>query len=976
MAWRPAIVMLFGALLLGASPAGDLENYSYRVWGAQDGLPEETVQAITQTPDGYLWVGTSGGLARYDGFQFTVFNRANTPAFRDDSVQALYPDGDSLWIGTEGGGLLRFEKGTFQHFGRESGLTDGFIRAVRRDRRGTLWVGTDVGLFRWNGRGFDRVDGRDGVPAMAVHDIAEERSGKLWVGGSALFLLDGRTAREVRFRGWMAQNTIKSLLQSRDGTLWVGTVAGLHRIAAGDPVRDPVQVHPEGHGVYALLEDHDGSVWAGWHGRGWNRYLPGDWRTLKSPGLLPGDIFCLFEDAEFNLWAGTTRGLVRISREIVNTVTPDDGGDHSVLTVYPAPDGAVWLVTQYGLFRQYGEHLTRFHVPGAGGPFRVRNVLIDRRGDLLIGTGGWGFLRVRGTSVTRYTSHEGLVNDFIRVFHEDRKGALWIGTDNGISKWDGQRLRNFRVQEGLAYGSVRDIHELANGDLWIGTDGGVSLLRNDAFVDDPILHRVGPEKVWTIYEDPEGTLWFGTRGGGLFRVRQGTVTRFTTADGLPTDSIYQILPDAKGDMWISSGAGLFRINPGRLVERAQAYGEVVSAVDDGLEIGGINGGRQPAGCRTASGEIWFPSTKGAVRIQPEIVLPKHRLPIVLEQVLADGHSVRVAPHLTLPPGEGRLEIHYTAPSMRAPVHFRYRLVGFDRQWTDAGSRRVASYTNLAPGYYEFRVVAMTMDGTAGNSETSLAVDWRPHLYQTVWFRVACALMGVLLVAALLRLRLNETHRRYQAVLTERNRLAREMHDTLIQGCVGVSTLLEAASTMKDASPSPIDDLLDRARAEIRATLDEARHAVWEWRQTSADRQDLCLAVRQIALQAGAHNGFSIQTEIQGASAPLDLRAERALLLVAKEALRNVVAHAKARNVLVRLTFSQFEAEVEIADDGCGFDSQADLPPEDGHFGIVGMKERVQELGGRFSIASQPGRGTTVRAKFPLLSAKQTMAGAV
>jgi signal transduction histidine kinase len=271
---------------------------------------------------------------------------------------------------------------------------------------------------------------------------------------------------------------------------------------------------------------------------------------------------------------------------------------------------------------------------------------------------------------------------------------------------------------------------------------------------------------------------------------------------------------------------------------------------------------------------------------------------------------------------------------------------------------------------------MTMDGTAGNSETSLAVDWRPHLYQTTWFRGACALMGVLLVTALLRLRLNETHRRYQAVLSERNRLAREMHDTLIQGCVGVSTLLEAASTMKDASPGPIDDVLDRARAEIRVTLDEARHAVWEWRQTSADRQDLRTAVRQMARQTGAHNGFSIHTEFQGASAPLDLRAERALLLVAKEALRNVVAHAKAHNVLMRLTFSQSEVEVEIADDGCGFDSQDGVSPEGGHFGIIGMKERVQELGGRFSIVSQPDQGTVVRARFPLSSAKQTLAGSV
>jgi signal transduction histidine kinase len=381
----------------------------------------------------------------------------------------------------------------------------------------------------------------------------------------------------------------------------------------------------------------------------------------------------------------------------------------------------------------------------------------------------------------------------------------------------------------------------------------------------------------------------------------------------------------------------------------------------------MNGGVQPAGAMLASGEMWFPSAKGAVRI--EHGAPDHRSapPVQIEQVLADDRAAPFSKSLVLTPGRGKLEIHYTAIRLRSPdrIRFKFRMEGFDQGWTDAGQRRVAYYTNLPAGKYLFRVVAYEMDDPRGATEQVLGIEWRPHFYKTAWFPALCGLAALAMAWVWYRLHVRNLRQRFAAVLEERNRLAREMHDTLIQGCVGVSALLEAASSAREVSPSIGDELLDRARNEVRATVDEARLAVWNLRQNAGE--GLAPAISQLARRLSLETGIPIRFESSGSPLELGAETERSLLMIVREALQNSLRHAAPKYVSVALRSDRRGLQVEIEDDGRGFDLSIINSSNGRHYGLIGMRERAEWLGGRLSLTSSPGKGTQVRLSVPKIN---------
>jgi signal transduction histidine kinase len=381
----------------------------------------------------------------------------------------------------------------------------------------------------------------------------------------------------------------------------------------------------------------------------------------------------------------------------------------------------------------------------------------------------------------------------------------------------------------------------------------------------------------------------------------------------------------------------------------------------------MNGGVQPAGALTAAGQLWFPSTKGAVRIEPDGPDLGGAPPVLIERALADSRDVPLGAGLRLAPGEGKLEIHYTAIRLRSPerTRFKYWMEGFDPDWTDAGQRRVAYYTNLPPGDYRFHVVAYDMNDPGNAAEQTLSLHWQPHFYQTAWFLALCALLVLTAVWGLYRLHVRNLRRRFAAVLDERNRLAREMHDTLIQGCVGVSALLEAASSAQDVSPGISRELLDRARSEVRAAVDEARLAVWNLRQGSGSGAGLVRAVSQLTHRISLETGIPVTFESSEAPPALGAEGERSLLMLIREALYNAVRHAAPKHLSVRLSFDRGGLYVEIVDDGCGFDPAVIFSSEGRHYGLIGMRERVEKLGGEFLLTSSPGKGTQVHLSIPL-----------
>lgn len=980
---------LLGLVLfaLAACPANgshaqkSIWEYDRRVWKLPDGLPEGIIQAITQTQDGYLWIGTRNGLARFDGFRFTVFDHTNTSALHDDSVLALWrTSNDVLWIGTEGGGLLRFSHGSFESFRAPQGLTNGFVRAIHEDGQGNLLVGTDDGLFRLSGGQFVRVDGQGAIPLMSVHAITVDEQGRTWVGGWGLFQLENGQAKQVRLGSSTASQEIKSIFQSTDHTLWVGTVAGLYRLKDGVITHIPIDSAVEAD----ICEDHAGNLWVGWVGGGLSRFQSGHLDTYRAPAVLPGNtVLSIFEDSDRNLWVGTDNGLLRLSYTGVSILQSRSGqalGDDSTIyenvgTIYEDREGTIWIANGH-LYRVSGQQIVPFTgLPSKFSDLKIRTVFKDSKGVLWIGTGGQGVVALGKGWAQQYTEKEGLVNVFIRAFCEDRRGSLWIGTDGGVARWDGKHFQGFKTPEGLAYLSVRAIVEGEDGNLWVGTDGGLSRIHNSAFVRDPSLDRLHGERIWAIHEDAQGVLWVGTRGDGLFRLKDGKLWHYTTQCRLPNDSIYQILEDRRGNLWMSSPGGVFRGSLRNLNDVAAGTANklevAVYGTSGGLPIAGANGGLQPAGTSTRTGELWFPTFRGAIRIQPDEVQSSHPRLALIERVIGDGRVIPLSSPGEIRPGDGQLEIYYTAPSLQAPerTRFKYMLEGFDHQWTHAGERRVAYYTNLPPGHYRFRVVAYDADNMIESPEADFSFTWSAHFYQTIWFYVLCGLCIISMAWTAFRIHLGQTRARYAMILAERARLAREMHDTVIQGCVGVSTLLEAISGFEQSAPDLVSEFLERARMQIRQTLNEAREAVWDLRHSWLEGERIEPALSRLAKQLERETGAEVTTEVVGSPCPLNPQVKSNLLLAAREAARNSLAHGNARNVAIRLSYGTDQLCLEVTDNGCGFDPESDSISPEKHYGIVGMRERIEQLGGTFQVLSRRLEGTHVIASIPLGSSR-------
>jgi ligand-binding sensor domain-containing protein len=975
---RIAAVLLAAAISALAYPPNDPASsdalpFSRRVWLSADGLPEDFAQALAQTPDGYLWIGSSGGLVRFDGVRFTVFHSRNEPAFRDDSVYCLLVSHDGvLWVGTEGGGLLRYSGGKFRAFGPAEGLTNGFVRVIYEDRTGTLWVGTDDGLYRLEGERLSRVDQRGGIPHVAVHSIWQDREGRLLVGGSGLLILSGDRAEYYTSQEAGADNSIRTIRQTRDGAVWIGTIAGLRRLPhgiSGNPFASPKLIHDAN--VDFLAESRHGALWIGTYGSGLLRYENGRMTRLSAPSALPhGNVLSVFEDSEDNVWVGTQGGLERLSPSDAETITTPDRSPQSINTVYQDPQGPLFVAALNGrLFRVAGHSLAPAPLPAALAGVPVRNVFRDSRNALWLGTDGRGVFRLADAAVTRFTVNQGLVNDFIRAFLEDRDGSLWIGTDGGLSRLHDGAFRNFDARDGLAYGSIRALALDRDGSLLVATDGGLSRFRDQAFRPDPLLDRLRGEKIWSICPGSQGGLWIGSHGAGLFLAKNGKLAHWTTANGLPTNTIDFIAGTPDGKLWMSGPGGVFSAVAAELERLSDAAagmpGVRVYGAADGLATTQMNGGVQPAGAVSPTGVFWFPSTSGVVSIRPQPEVARTAPPVLIEEALADDRPVPIGQGIRVGPGSGKLEIRYTAIRLRAPelARFKYWLEGFEPDWTEVGPRRVAYYTNVPPGTYRFHVVAYGLNDPEHASERILEIRWAPHFYQTGWF---AALSGLALGGACwggYRLHVRNIRQRFSAVLEERSRLAREMHDTVIQGCVGVSALLEAASSAQAVSPDIATELLDRARQEVRTTVDDARAAVWNLRRNSDHWGDLGAEISRLGSRIALETGIPVRVDVSGTSVTLAEDAGRSLILLIREALQNAVRHAGPTELTVTVAFDRQELRIEVHDNGCGFESRA--ASGDGHYGLLGMRERVSRLGGDLDVESSPADGTWVRLRVPL-----------
>lgn len=944
-------------------------------FGVQDGLPEQIIQALAQTPDGSLWVGTPGGLSRFNGSSFVTFSAANEPAFHGNSVYALLTasDGD-LWVGTEGSGLLRYRKGVFRAFGASDGLTDPFVRTVMEQSPGVLLIGTNNGFFRLADEHAERLDGSNGIPALAVNALARSRDGTLWIGGSGLLSQRNGVWKQWSLPGERSRNRVKSLLATADGALWVGTVSGLYRSPDG---RAPFVTVPGIHGtVRAMRLGEDGTLWVSIVGQGGFGYT----LAARTPWLVPklklnNTVLSFLEDGEGDLWVGTQSGLLRMAHTPISVVALKDSPDSDFGTVYRDRIGTLWAASAH-LFQVRNGTTERTDLPeleSAGA--KVRNVLEDRSGVMWFGTEGSGLWSNQAGVWHHFTTANGLANNFSRVLLESRDGSLWIGTDEGVSHLVHGVFHNLGLKQGLAYFSIRSMLEDRRGDLWIGTEHGLSRWHAGTLVHDSVTEAMQHERVWAMHEDAAGGLWFGTRDDGLFHLRNRHLTHWMKRDGLASNAVYAIVEDASGRFWMSGSQIVAVMRRVDLEGAPQPHRPPQVTVYRSPSGPGTQmfGGMQDAGTQTADGLLWFPSNEGLIRIAPQPAPPRPLARMIVDHVQADGRPFASAEPIRLAPGTGRLEIAYAPLMLRSQdlMRFRYQLVGFDHDWTEAGSRRSAEYTNLPPGHYTFRVQGYEMDQPSRVSEADLLIEKRPAFYATWWFRVGIVLLIAVLVLLLHRLRVRGLKRQFAVVLKERSRLAREMHDTLIQGCTSVSAALEATARSRASQQKPLEPLLDLARTQIRETLQEARAAVWNLRHgetgVPSPGDELEQLVERMCQQIGTEFGVPVRCEKTGPPPLSSQGARHEVLMIVREAVHNAVMHGRPNQVKLRFGSTSREWTLDIHDDGEGFDPEETLRSHSGHFGLIGMRERATRIGGQFSIRSEPGGGTQVAVRVPLRS---------
>lgn len=750
----------------GLDPFKAITQYMHDVWSARDGLPQQTVRAIVQTRDGYLWLGTDEGLARFDGIRFKVFDPSSTPEMKNPNIRSLLEDREgSLWVGAREGGLLRLKRGQWIRFSAKDGLSDEWIHALAEGRDGSLWIGTfRGGLYRFKDGQFTEYRKKDGLPEQPLGPLLEDIAGTLWIGtrGSGVYRLKDGKFSNLSSKEGLPNDFVSALHQGADGSLWIGTDGGLARIRGESITTLRAEDGLVNNRVRALLEDREGSLWIGTDGGGLTRFRAGRFSVYsKKDGLSDDSVIALAEDREGSLWIGTfSGGLNRLANTRVTVHAAREGlaGD-AVMAVLAAKDGGVWAASwRRGLNRLANGELSIFTkrdgLPSDG----ITTLLEDSEGGLWLGAyeGLWRFHR--GVFTPQPLLPDG-GRALVAGLMFDQAGGLWVTSDVGVfRRRDNGELHRYTTADGLANNRCYGVAEDKNNIVWVATAGGLSRFEAGKFTSITTEHGLSSNLVHALYPDEDGTLWIGTKGGGLNRLRDGVITAYTIREGLFDNTVYWILDDGQGRLWMTCNKGVFSVTKRELDDvadgRMERLNPVAYGMDDGMRSRECNGGH-PGGQRTKDGRLWFPTLEGVAVIDPvysyENKIPP---PVVIERVVADGEVIEASgsrrmceagPCLSLRPGIEKLEIDYTGLSLVAPrrVKFKYRLEGFDRGWSDVGGRRTAYYTNLPPGDYVFRVAAANNDGVWNEAGASLAIRLEPLFHQTWPFK------GILAVAFLI-----------------------------------------------------------------------------------------------------------------------------------------------------------------------------------------------------------------------------------
>lgn len=971
---------------MALSPSKSITQFAMDTWQTDAGLPELAMDAILETSDGYLWLGTQEGLARFDGAHFTVFDHNNTPALRSDFITKLVEDRQhSLWIGTSIGLVVRHADGKFERFGAESGLHITRIFDEVRDTDGSIWVGGVGGLAHIvDGKVVRTLDDSNGLNNNLVTSLVIDREGALWIiARRHLHRLKNGIVENFTDADGVKGHPVNRLFKSRDGELWVlssGTGI-IRRVDGRFEVWWPEGVPPVN--VSDIHEDRDGNVWLASDANGlfrsWQHLLN---KTSAEQGLNDLGLLTLFEDSAGNLWVGTLgRGLIRLRDGSFTAFTKKEGlSADSAFSVMQDRAGDIWAGTLDGLTRFSIDEVRHFSKADGLSSNYITSLGDDPDGGIWVGLGGTKIDHIRDGKIDRKIDLKTpLLSGITTSVIEDAQHRLWAGTDGGgLARYTSDKsgpdeIRYFTASDGVPDNFVSTLAEAAGGDIWIGTAAGLGRLHGDTIDPDPLhdadLRQTG---ILSLYIDAKGTLWIGT-ARGLLRYEQGRLTRYTRREGLPNETINSILTDGNDNVWLGSNRGIFKIGRADLDDvaagragklRVARFGEA-----NGMKSAETSAGEQPTAWRSNDGRLWFATVQGVVVVDPNRAQPAQRpLQTTVESVSANDAIVALNDgRAQLPAGTSRLEIWYTAPDLTdaETMHFRYRLQDVDADWIDVGGERVARYTNVPPGTHRFEVQARRDNEDWGTSATAVAFDVAPLFYQTWWFLIACVLAAIALLSIFHHLRVKWLHMQ-SAVADERRRIAGEIHDSLAQGFSAISVQIEAALGRLDRAPDLAASHLKLARDVSRTSLSEARRSVWNL-QSPSQESNLIGAIAAACEQIAYGQGVSLHTNSTGNAWPVNPAAENNLLRIAQEAVSNAIHHGAPGEIHIETIYTFSHLTLTVTDDGCGFDAAAGPCQPDRGFGLANMQRRAEAMNGRFEVTSAAGVGTRIGVTIPRMA---------